>query len=294
MLATTPSLTQAAAVGSSSEQDSIANDRAPAAPVRRRTGSTTLRPPKTLNWRRVIAIAMTAAGHALLIGVLCLPETPALVEQTAQQSSAADTSERMTVFVALAEALPPALPARPARPLPVPPPPPPRPVADTPPPTDAVPSVPEQETVLPEALARVPSPASAAPAIAAADAGVAATQRVDAPVTAPAPAAVDPNSVRREREAYIRALMAALLQHRTYPAAARKEREQGVVHVRFSIDRDGQVLSSSVQRSAGAAVLDAAALDVLQRASPLPPIPASMGKDTLTITVPIEYALTTR
>jgi len=104
---------------------------------------------------------------------------------------------------------------------------------------------------------------------------------------------VAPDVARRERDAYIRALMAALLQQRTYPAAARKAREQGVVHVRFTIDRDGQVLSSKVQRGAGE-LLDVAALEVLQRAQPLPPIPASMGKQSLTITVPIEYSLTTR
>lgn len=86
--------------------------------------------------------------------------------------------------------------------------------------------------------------------------------------------------------------MAALLQQRVYPAAARKAREQGVVHVRFTIDRNGRSLSSKVQRAAGA-LLDAAALEVLQRAAPLPPM-ASMARQTLTITVPIEYRLTTR
>lgn len=92
----------------------------------------------------------------------------------------------------------------------------------------------------------------------------------------------------------MRLLTAALLQHRRYPGEARKQRLQGVVAVRFTLDGAGHVLSMSVARSSGYAALDQAALDVLTLADPLPAIPPEFGKDRLTVTVPIEYSLITR
>ena len=105
---------------------------------------------------------------------------------------------------------------------------------------------------------------------------------------------MDSAQARRERDEYIRALMAALLQHRSYPPEARRQRARGVVQLRFTVARDGHVLASNVARSAGHAVLDEAALAVLAAADPLPAIPPSLGRDTLTVTVPVEYALITR
>lgn len=114
------------------------------------------------------------------------------------------------------------------------------------------------------------------------------------PQRQPAPAASGPNPDRSARDAYVRLLMAALLEHKTYPAAARKARARGVVHLRFSINRRGQVLSSAIASSPGFAILENAALEVLRRADPLPPIPDGIANDQLTVTVPIEYALITR
>lgn len=246
--------------------------------------------------RRVLAMTLAAALHITLVGALFLPETRTTTERPERPApSAADASDRMTVFVDLdgSAIAPPA-------------PPPPRPAPKT---TKEAPPVPEPIAVQTAPASPVPAPplVDAAPAEQPLPAPTLASstttsvavsaprQTTDSGAAAPSAStpSVAPDVARRERDAYIKALMAALLQQRTYPAAARKAREQGVVHVRFTIDRDGQVLSSNVRRGAGV-LLDAAALEVLQRAAPLPPIPASMGKQSLTITVPIEYSLTTR
>ncbi|MGE0337937.1 MAG: energy transducer TonB [Gammaproteobacteria bacterium] len=52
-------------------------------------------------------------------------------------------------------------------------------------------------------------------------------------------------------------------------------------------------MASSVQRTSGNSALDDAAARILDRASPLPAIPSSMHKDSLTLSVPIEYSLLT-
>ena len=92
---------------------------------------------------------------------------------------------------------------------------------------------------------------------------------------------------------YFSALIAWLNQYKDYPAAVKKRKQQGVVVVAFTIDRSGAVLTSSVQHSSGYPLLDRAALDMLDRASPLPAMPESMPQQRLNLAVPVEYSLVT-
>ncbi|MBL8246487.1 MAG: TonB family protein [Rhodanobacteraceae bacterium] len=232
--------------------------------------------------RRVAALALTLSAHVVAVGVLVLPDVRALETRHAADAVGA-VEDRLTLFVELPSPPPAPLPVAPA-----PPPPPPRPVPAIPMRAAApAPDAPRES---------VPAPVPAAPvliAIANPQAPLAAPAAVLAtPAATPTPATSA--QARRERDAYIRALMAALLQHRSYPPEARRERARGVVQLRFTVSRDGRVLASQVARSAGHPMLDEAALAVLAAADPLPAIPPSLGRETLTVTVPVEYSLITR
>lgn len=85
------------------------------------------------------------------------------------------------------------------------------------------------------------------------------------------------------------ALMGKLLRSRHYPAAARADREQGVVVVSFTIDRGGRVLSSHVVQGSGHTLLDEEALATLQRANPLPAPPEGLGGGRISLTVPLRF-----
>jgi protein TonB len=65
-----------------------------------------------------------------------------------------------------------------------------------------------------------------------------------------------------------------------------RTREHGTVMLRFRINRDGHVLSASVERSSGSAALDAAVLKGLHLADPLPRIPADRP-DVMDLVVPV-------
>ena len=79
---------------------------------------------------------------------------------------------------------------------------------------------------------------------------------------------------------------AHLERRKRYPSAARSRRDEGVAQVRFTIDDSGRVLTSRLVRSSGHAALDAEALALMERASPLPAPPAGISR---TITVPIRF-----
>jgi protein TonB len=63
-------------------------------------------------------------------------------------------------------------------------------------------------------------------------------------------------------------------------------RQRGMTYVRFRVDRGGHVLSAAIDQSSGSPVLDAAAMETLRRADPLPKIPADRP-DTIELVVPI-------
>ncbi len=88
--------------------------------------------------------------------------------------------------------------------------------------------------------------------------------------------------------------MAWLARHKAYPARAKKAKHQGVVTLEFSVDRAGRVVSARVRQSSGHAALDQAALDMLERANPVPPIPDALAVKRLSLAIPIEFSLITK
>jgi protein TonB len=240
----------------------------------------------SLRISRILSLAMTLFVHLGMGAFLILAARPQTTRAELAPPAIEDT--QMT-WVDLSPEPPPVV-----APILPPPPEPPRVVAKpkaSPAPARAPEVEPEPvpEATMPEpvAVAPTPSPAPVEPV-------VAEVTPPPTPIETPTPPLAKPVSAaqaRREQNAYVRALMAWLLKYRVYPDAAKKDKAQGVVQVRFTIDRGGRVLASSVQKSGGHAALDAAALDVLSRASPVPPMPDSMRMSKLTITLPIEYSL---
>lgn len=102
----------------------------------------------------------------------------------------------------------------------------------------------------------------------------------------------NPRAKRQEAD-YFALVSAHLNRRKVYPAQARQARQQGVVTVRFTVDRNGNVSGVSIKRSSGHELLDSATLELLQRVAPLPRMPGSMQRDNVTLSLPIDYSLRT-
>jgi periplasmic protein TonB len=105
--------------------------------------------------------------------------------------------------------------------------------------------------------------------------------------TGGAAASADPTVLNR----YVASLTAALRNRLRYPDVARSQGIDGVATLRFTMDRSGRVIGSTVTRSAGHPALDQAAIAAASPGSSLPPAPAALPQQQFTISVPLRFNL---
>ncbi|MGC4252802.1 MAG: energy transducer TonB [Sphingobium sp.] len=79
-----------------------------------------------------------------------------------------------------------------------------------------------------------------------------------------------------------------------YPRDAQRARQQGVPYIRFTMNRDGRVLSSVLERSSGVPSLDREAVSLPRRAQPLPKPPDEVPGDPIELVVPVQFFLSAR
>ncbi|AOF94894.1 energy transducer TonB [Sphingobium sp. SA2] len=151
-------------------------------------------------------------------------------------------------------------------------------IASSLPPTPSI-----QHTVLVATPSTAPSPpaqpvsGSVSPTTSAARSGVADGLDVKAP----------PGTSRT----YAAKIRSWLYAHKIYPRRARMRRQEGLVQVRFILDRTGMLVEGAIIRGSGNAVLDEEAEAMMRRASPYPPAPSDLRGERIEFTAPIEFVL---
>lgn len=101
-------------------------------------------------------------------------------------------------------------------------------------------------------------------------------------------------AAKKATQNYYAMISAHLNRHKSYSAAAKKQQLTGVVTVRFTVEPNGVISASSIKTSSGHTLLDDETLKLLARVSPLPPMPADMSQEPVSISLPINYQLQTR
>lgn len=118
---------------------------------------------------------------------------------------------------------------------------------------------------------------------------VAPDQSGQAEEVARAPEAGNSLEAKRRMEEWQKKLFAHVVKFKRYPAEARAKRLSGETQVAFSLDANGAVQGLKIAQSSGHGVLDAAALDWINRANPLPAPPAqAVGR---AFALPMKFAV---
>jgi protein TonB len=98
-------------------------------------------------------------------------------------------------------------------------------------------------------------------------------------------------SGRGAMTSYLGLVSARLHRQKRYPAHARRRRMEGTAVISFAIDSGGRVVRSRLARSSGHDLLDREVLAMLDRAKPFPPIPAEVGRRSLSLSVPVAFSV---
>src|SRR5690606_25392735 len=116
-------------------------------------------------------------------------------------------------------------------------------------------------------------------------------QDTTAPETKPAPPAQKVSTGKPTWEGLV---LGVLNKMKRYPREASFRRQQGTPWIRFTVDRQGKVLSVRLERSSGFRALDDEAVGLPRRASPLPKPPDDVAGDTIELVVPVEFFMKAR
>ena len=90
---------------------------------------------------------------------------------------------------------------------------------------------------------------------------------------------------------WMRAVTERVRQFFYYPGPALTMRTTGVVTMHFAVRRNGQIERLEISKSSGDKGLDRAAIDIMQKAQPLPPIPDRMHVDRVDGELPINFGV---
>lgn len=93
------------------------------------------------------------------------------------------------------------------------------------------------------------------------------------------------------RNDYGSMLAREIAKHKQYPRIAQMRGWQGTVKIKLEISAEGAVTSSTISQSSGYESLDQQAMEMLKKASPLPPPPEALRHKEFTIHIPITFRL---
>ena len=91
-------------------------------------------------------------------------------------------------------------------------------------------------------------------------------------------------------QSYYGVIRSILDSHKKYPLLALQRRQEGTPVVTFTILKNGDIKSLSLE-SSGHRLLDREARKIVLKSVPFPPIPASVGKNSINLRIPINFNL---
>jgi len=100
-----------------------------------------------------------------------------------------------------------------------------------------------------------------------------------------------PEKIKSAKSDYSNLLANAISKYKQYPKLAQVRGWQGIVIVEIEMSPTGAVLSMTIKKSSGYDILDTEAMQMIQRAMPLPQPPESLKSKNFTVLVPVSFQL---
>lgn len=100
-----------------------------------------------------------------------------------------------------------------------------------------------------------------------------------------------PEKINSVKSDYSNLLANAIAKYKQYPKLAQMRGWQGIVIVELELSPSGSILSMLIKKSSGYEILDSEAMQMIQRASPLPQPPETLRTKNFTVLVPISFVL---
>jgi len=94
----------------------------------------------------------------------------------------------------------------------------------------------------------------------------------------------------KRKEEFIAGLYRVLNENKHYPKMAKRRGLEGVVHVKFTLLKDGRLVDVLLYKSSGYGILDKAALSLVASIKKYRPIPDEVSLVALDFNVPIKYS----
>lgn len=109
----------------------------------------------------------------------------------------------------------------------------------------------------------------------------------------PKPQAVQENPalIATIKNQYLSSIYQNIDKRKQYPRSAKRLGQTGVVKVTFTVLSDGTITNISINEASGFGLLDEAAKEILVSMIKVKPIPQELKEKSITITVPINYAM---
>ena len=115
-------------------------------------------------------------------------------------------------------------------------------------------------------------------------------QPITKPIQQPAPVIQSPVYDPQAKLQYEHLLAAHLEKHKKYPKLALRRNIEGSPVVRLTVGLNGSLINVELEESCSFAVLDRAAISLVEAASPLPPLPSEFTSP-VTYVLPVHYLL---
>lgn len=110
-------------------------------------------------------------------------------------------------------------------------------------------------------------------------------------VASPPKPTISAEEIQNAKDTYLAKLRKVIEEKKTYPKNAKRLKQSGVVHVRFTLLRDGTIKNTQVAQTSSFEILDNATLNLLKEIAKTEPFPKELSDDTMVIVLPIEYSL---